>query len=667
MLRKFISILLCFSIAFGDTAVVYPQFSSSLSTSNYDETLQVLEDMWQRSNDYYNNLLEDMYRRSIEVDPSDLSRLESSLNSMRSHIDELRSLYQQADPQLRSALYRVYPDLLSDIRTITTTTVNIHSSAYNPVPFPYGYARTVATTDGFNALLGRLFSSLPSLVAYVPYFLFNVLLDFGYVNLGEGQLYHLYLVRKLYRTSVAPQLEPYLLPFIYDLPIPDFIPDYFPTSSPITSGCYQFFFSGGYLTNPMGNFALCRDEIRSDLTREFYQQVYDIYRSFAGCGVYSEPLSIAGSGVAQYYHLLTEYILRCSYLYYCKGYYMSPDANQRWLSEWFQITAIWDNYYSELTQQLLPDLGFTVGELALHLREFREFQGVCSTYGSKEELFDTYLSYCRSNPSSCVFSNGRITHVYVYLLFYTPPYSVFLIYHPVVVRGTGCGVYTYDLCSFGIQRLLVDPHEYAYRWCYGHTASSNWVRVPIPVDCDIDWETFPDIPPELEPYISPLLNPDFHTDINPYPRILEAYRELLRRLARMRKRLRQHEPVRVQPSFPRSFPEVPLVSPVSLPSPDNISYTVGEDTIVIDLTSLEPYILGRLKEEAQQSRDIVVSLPSPPRCEEVEERFSLSLRELIDLFRYSFIAFAILFGVLSGAVGSFSIYLFIRSLSLWRL
>lgn len=252
--------------------MVYPSFSSSLSTSTYDETLRVLEDMWQRSNDYYNRLLEDMWRRSIEVDPSDLSRLESSLNRMRSHIDELRSLYQQADPQLRSALYRVYPDLLSDIRTITTTTVKIHSSAYNPVPFPYGYARTVATTDGFNALLGRLFSSLPSLVAYVPYFLFNSLLDFGYVNLGEGQLYRPYLVRKLYRTSVAPQLEPYILPFVYDLPIPDFIPDYFPTSSPITSGCYQFFPSGGYLTNPMGNFALCRDELRSDLTREFYHR-----------------------------------------------------------------------------------------------------------------------------------------------------------------------------------------------------------------------------------------------------------------------------------------------------------------------------------------------------------------------------------------------------------
>ncbi|MEM4547052.1 MAG: hypothetical protein QW328_09895, partial [Nitrososphaerota archaeon] len=568
------------------------------------------------------------------------------------------------------------PDLLYDIRTVTTTTVKIHSSAYNPVPFPYGYARTVATTDGFNALLRRLISSLPSLAASVPYFLFNVLLDFGYVNLGEDQLisYRLYLTRRAYRPSISPEEEPYFLPFLLDLPLPELLPDSEYSPYGFTSGCYTFYPSGRIERNPTGNPVTCMDEFHSDYTTEFMQQVYEAYESFSGCSPHPEPYSVAGAGVAQYYLFLTEYILRCARYDYCKEYYLNPDGYSELWRRWIEITNIWNSIYDDFQQYLITrvyspaDPLHPFAMLARHLAEFREFQGRCFTYGPKHDFFVDHVRICYDKyPHRCVFSGSEITHFYVDMLFFTPPYSSYLLYHPAVVFGSGCDRFIYSLCSFETNALLVSPHEYAYRWCYGHTASADWVRVPIPVNCDIDWEVAPDIPPEVEPYISPLLDPDFLPGVNIYPHIREAYRKLLRRLSRMRKRLRnpEREIVRVMP--PNSFPEVPLVSPTPSLQSSEISYSDGSDTIVLDLTSLEPYILGRLREEAQQSRDIVVSLPSPPRCEEVEERFSLSLRGLIDFFRYSFIAFAVLFGVLSGALGGFSIYLFIRSLSLWRL
>ncbi len=675
MLRKIISLLLCFSVAFGDTAVVYPQVSSSMPSSTYDETLQVLEDMWQRSNDYYNQLLEDMWERSIQVDPSDVSTLGDTLNKMRMDIDELRSIYQQADPDLRSALYRVYPDLLYDIRTITTTTAKIHSSAYNPVPLPYGYARTVAVTDGFNALLRRLVSSLPSLAASVPFFLFNTILEFGYVNLGEDQLdlYRLYIVRKAYQPSVSPEQRFYFLPFLRDVLLPDLLPDpgYLPYGFPWTSGCYVYYPSGAVEPRLDGKPVYCSDHFTSDYTPEFMQQVYEIAESLPGCNPRSNPYSVAGAGVARYYEYLTEYILTCSRYYACKQYYLNEEGYEEALRRFNELVRYWhetiDDFKEWVIYQSVARLGFF--DAIEHLGEFREYHGMCLTFGRKHEFFDNYTQVCRDYPEKCVFSGSdhKITHFYVSLLFYNPPYTSYVLYEPVIATGTGCDRYLYALCSFGSNILIVSPHEYAYRLCYSYIPPPEWVDVPIPVDCDIDWSVTPDIPPEIEPYISPLLDPDFLPGANTYRYMREAYRKLLRRLSSMRKRLREHQSEVIHVTPPGSFSDVPLVSPFPSFSPSDISYSDGQHTIVLDLTPLEPYILGRLREEVQQSRDIIVSLSSPSRCEEIEERFSVSLRGLIDFFRYSFIAFAVLFGVLSGALGGFSIYLFIRSLSLWRL
>lgn len=675
--------LFSFSFAQNNNRLVLGVEFMNYSKSSPDEVINLLENMYQKSLKYHNDMsvLYRMYQNSFSAE--ELAQIGDNLSRLSSSLDRLRELKEVYTTQGFSNT-RHYFDTIYTVRDLQMTISNLERYSY-PIPElspqPYTFTQydvdRVSKVRSFRRLLDFFIPRMYTLGFGA--FLTDVLLDFAYVQDPNQILRRLMIYRKILEYKPFVQLPDFL--FSPYSPIPEIIniPD---TQFDCSLQCYAISECSSYCVSCLPRYVLdengnlvyspeyyfsysrgwrgvaphCRDY------GELFQEFGGMTMPFMGPPFYTPGCESVEGGLLHIEDVQNIVLLRmlnlamaCLGVAYCNQY-SHTGLSLGWALHFvnkaidtygldsataFHIAPLGQLSGSEVPQELY-DLNVCSGVTFFH-------PGIIYPYTS----FPSDLSTLPDQPTRGLWrSPANPYEVYLTLSYeyWTP--TVCKRYIPFtfvpVDRCGGVGRLCYTL------RGLPIPIEN-----YGLIATTQSVVVTVPVTCEAFISpTFPDVD-DFFPYLE-------------REHISTHYRELLRRL---RELVRQRQEVKKR--YPHALPYLPAptldpqtyLSPDFLPPPDialrPVPYITPEGTITYDL-DLKPYLDALLKEELEH---IIPYIDTVQRdnCKLQEDILNYNLEDLFTLFRYSFIAFSLMFGFLSGALGGYGIFNLIRSLNLWRL
>jgi len=643
MMWLVVFLLFCFSFSFARVSVVVAPTLDIPQVSN-DEVVQYLEYLLQKSSQFDDTLtmLERMWANSPDVEHTALDNFrvrkqafESALNSAKSAVRAYEDYLQNP-----SASLQVPRDTQSAIRNLVIRIAETKQSMELLEPalaqlYPdlFYVQRSMNETRAFNTLLTRFLARTSDISALAFRFLsiwMNPLLDFEQVNLTEDQILRL---RRLLYLQVK-QLRGFidLLPaFDFSgLPFPDtFIPPFL--LQPCAGGQFGCFgFSSDCLYDSMGNL------------------VYANYAIFP----LSSPSSVC--------YACTSFT-SCVSVISSDGSCTSP-----LLASIFGIDfgsspkLVAHSYKAMVFGALLKTVYFPFDPLPMG----SNLGMVCETCGGPKNVdvvgcsnlpptIGNLSSAANPDGSACYVSDG-VVHCKI---------------HPCT--HTKVSQNNYKVITNGCFGLVAVPHATLY-------------DCSIDIQCFLEFQNVPDPYVRFDLPVPDFGSPPFPADVVEYQRIQQAVGDDVADLARWVetvKKLRTKEQVvplpeiQTQPYIevsPDTLPELspapdtlidPSISvsptPIPIPLPPDLDTDPYVD-VSLDLSPQEliPYINYLLTQEAVQPVALINQIEDSldNDCQTQEQMLYANFEGMKDLLVQSFVGLALIFGFISAILVSMSIF-----------